>query len=369
MRTSEFRRLQFAWAVPALTAAAAAFGLAGWPVTAAVGSKPPHEVTVTVQEKAKRVDITVAGRPFTSYLWDEPLKKPVLYPLRSANGTLVTRGWPLDPRPGERVDHPHHVGLWLNYGNVNGLDFWNNSDTVKPENRAKMGTIVHRRIVDTRSGTGSGELIAEMDWTDARGAVLLHERAAFTFRGDAVARSVERITTLTAAGQRIVFTDNKEGFFGLRVARQLEHPSTTPEVFTDSRGTATTTPVMDNAGVTGTYVSSEGLKGDAVWGTRGRWTMLSGRIAERPVTLAILDHPANPGYPTYWHARGYGLFAANPLGHASLTEGKQPPFTLTLEPNTSVTFRYRLLIIDGAADSGDMEREARAFAGDQTSAR
>ena len=140
-------------------------------------------------------------------------------------------------------------------------------------------------------------------------------------------------------------------------------------MFTDSSGKATAVPVLDNTGITGTYVSSEGVKGDAVWGTRGRWTMLSGRIAERPVTLAILDHPANPGYPTYWHARGYGLFAANPLGHASLTEGKQPPFNLTLEPNASATFRYRLLIIDGAAGPDAIEREARAFAGEQTSER
>src|SRR6266404_1492904 len=83
-------------------------------------------VTVTPNESARRVDITIGGAPFTSYVWPERLRKPVLYPIRSAKGTLVTRGWPLDPRPGERVDHPHHVGLWLNYESVNGVDFWNN---------------------------------------------------------------------------------------------------------------------------------------------------------------------------------------------------------------------------------------------------
>src|SRR5213083_2408720 len=110
------------------------------------------------------VDVTIGGKPFTSYLWDEHLKKPVLYPLRSANGTLVTRGWPLDPRPGERVDHPHHVGLWFNYGNVNGLDFWNNSDAIPPADAAKMGTIVHRRIGKAESHAQSGTLTTESDW-------------------------------------------------------------------------------------------------------------------------------------------------------------------------------------------------------------
>src|SRR5215212_6033958 len=79
-------------------------------------------VTVTPNEAARRVDVSIGGKPFTSYIWPERLKKPVLYPLRTASGTLVTRGWPFDPRPGERIDHPHHVGLWFDYGDVNGVD-------------------------------------------------------------------------------------------------------------------------------------------------------------------------------------------------------------------------------------------------------
>jgi hypothetical protein len=338
-------------------------------LTVVVQTFPANEVTVTRNESAKRVDITIAGKPFTSYRWDAILKKPVLYPLRSANGTVVTRGWPLDPRPGERVDHPHHVGLWFNYGNVNGLDFWNNSDAIKPDDASKMGTIVHRRIVKVEGGADTGTLITDLDWTNSRSEVLLHERATFVFRGDDTTRTVDRVTTLTAAGQRVVFNDNKEGLFGLRVARQLEHPSKTAEVFTDANGRATAVPKLDNTGVNGMYISSEGKKGDDVWGTRGRWTMLTGRIGEHPVTLAMFDHPSNPGFPTHWHARGYGLFAANPLGQASLTEGRQQPFNLTLEPNASVTFRYRLLILDSVATAESIEREARTFAAQQTSER
>src|SRR5262245_49719614 len=109
-------------------------------------------VELKVNEAARRVEVTIDGKPFTSYIWPTTLKKPVLYPIRTAKGTLVTRGFPLDPRPGERVDHPHHVGLWLNHGNVNGLDFWNNSEAIKPEDAPKMGTIFHRRIVEAKSG-------------------------------------------------------------------------------------------------------------------------------------------------------------------------------------------------------------------------
>ncbi|HEV8367273.1 MAG TPA: DUF6807 family protein, partial [Pyrinomonadaceae bacterium] len=109
-------------------------------------------VRVVQKEAARRVDVSIQGQPFTSYLWSEKLKVPVLYPLRTAKGTVVTRGFPLDPRPGERVDHPHHIGLWLNYGNVNGVDFWNNSVSLPPEQQQKMGTVVHRRVARARNG-------------------------------------------------------------------------------------------------------------------------------------------------------------------------------------------------------------------------
>src|SRR5260370_10284417 len=100
---------------------------------------------------------------------------------------------------------------------------------------------------------------------------------------------------------------------------------------------------MDNPGVNGPYLTSEGKKGDAAWGTRGRWCNLSGLVADEPVTITILDHPANPGFPTYWHARGYGLFAANPLGQKIFSEGRQE-LNFSLAPNTGATFRYRIFI-------------------------
>src|SRR6201993_2510535 len=98
-------------------------------------------VRVVANEAQRRVDVTIDGQPFTSYIWPTSLKKPVLYPLVTDEGITVTRGYPLDPRPGERVDHPHHAGLWFNYGNVNDFDFWNNSYAIKKEDAHKMGNV------------------------------------------------------------------------------------------------------------------------------------------------------------------------------------------------------------------------------------
>jgi Methane oxygenase PmoA len=322
-------------------------------------------IQVIPNDAARRVDVIIDGKPFTSYIYPTSQKKPVLFPLRTAKGTFVTRGWPLEPRQGERVDHPHHVGLWLNYGDVNGLDFWGHSEATPADQAAKMGTIVHRTRAAAKSGADRGDLTVEADWLAHDGHVVLRERTHFTFQGTAESRSVERITTLTATDRRVVFRDTKEGMFGLRVARGLEQPADKPEVFTDAAGRPEKVPALDNAGVTGQYVSSEGLKGDAVWGTRAKWVLLSGTVESEPVTVVMLDHPDNPGFPTYWHARGYGLFSANPLGQKDFTQGKQE-LNLAVEPGKSITFRYRVLIL-GASTPETIEREYRAFASSPSS--
>jgi hypothetical protein len=327
---------------------------------AVVAVKSAGGVEIKVNEAARRVDVTIDGQPFTSYIWPDTLKKPVLYPLRTAKGTVVTRGFPLDPRKGERVDHPHHVGMWFNHGDVNNLDFWNNSDAIKAADAPKMGTIVHRKVLEAKSGTTEGVLVVETAWMAPGNKQLLKEVTRFVFSGAADARTIDRTTTLTALDEKVVFEDSKEGVFGMRVRRELEQPADKPEVFTDAAGRATPVAVLDNTGVTGRYLSSEGKEGDAVWSTRAKWTLLGGAVSGEPITIAILDHPSNVGYPTHWHARGYGLFAANPLGDKQFNEPKD--FNYTLDAGKSVTFKYRVLILSAPPSNERIERESRAFA-------
>src|ERR671930_139803 len=185
------------------------------------GVRTPR-IDVIPRDAERRVDILVDGQPFTSYIYPTTLKKPVLYPLRAASGAVVTRGWPLEPRPGERVDHPHQVGLWFDYGDVNGLDFWNNSEAIPAARAPVMGTILHRAVRRAESGAGEGVLEVTAEWIDHEGKALLREDTRFVFRAAAGLRSIDRITTLTALGQAVTFIDNKEGLIGIRVARALE---------------------------------------------------------------------------------------------------------------------------------------------------
>jgi hypothetical protein len=328
--------------------------------TTAVTTQTPR-IQVVAHAVAPRVDILIDGKPFTSYVYERNQKKPSLYPLLTAGGQPITRGFPLEPKPGERVDHPHHVGLWFNYGDVNGLDFWNNSDAVPAARADRMGTIVHKRVIETTSGKDKGELNVEMDWVDSKGTVLLKEHTRFVFQGDAKTRVVDRITRLSALKEPVVLGDSKEGVLGIRMARSLEQPSNQADTFVDASGKPGATRTVNNEGVTGQYVGSDGKTGDAAWGTKGPWMMLQGKVGGEPVTVAILDHPQNPGFPTYWHARGYGLFAANNLGQKGF-DPKQPEARRTIAPGESMTFRHRVLILDGSADPARLAADHKKFA-------
>ena len=325
-------------------------------------------VVVSEDEAKHRVDVTIDGAPFTSYLWDTNQRKPVLYPLIAPDGTTVTRGYPFVQVPGERVDHPHHAGLWFNYGNANGFDFWNNSDAIKTEDRPKYGTVLHERVVSTKSGKDSGELVVESIWITANGSgdKIMTQTTKYVFSrtmiGGQSARSIDLIVTLKALSP-VVFHDDKEGMLGIRVAHFLESATEKGGIFMDANGNSTKVDAGDTAGATGVYRTSEGKVGDAAWGTRGTWCVLTGTTAGHPETIAILDHTGNPGYPAYWHARGYGLFAVNPLG-AHIFDPKAPAMNFSIGKGESATFKYRVLLISGTASDGEMNKVAKVFDGE-----
>ncbi|HZH67277.1 MAG TPA: PmoA family protein, partial [Flavisolibacter sp.] len=267
-----------------------------------------------IEKKDQRsLHILYNGKLMTAYRYDDSVRKPFLFPLNTVDGITVTRGWPIEPRPGERTDHPHHNGLWMNYESVNGLDFWNNSTAIEPAKRGLYGTIRHDAVISKKAKRDKATLIVTADWLHPDGHVLLKEQTTFLFSVKGTVFFIERIAALAAAKEEVVFKDVKDGFLAIRVARELEMPSTQEDVFTDIHGNKTSVPKSaNNQGVTGMYRSSEGVTGDAMWSTKGRWATLQGKKEGKDVAIGIIDHPSNVGYPAYWHARGYGLFALNP---------------------------------------------------------
>jgi hypothetical protein len=309
---------------------------------------------------SKKVELRYDGKLFTAYCYFDSTEKPVLFPIKTTSGVTITRGYPVAPRPGERTDHPHHLGLWLNYESVNGLDFWNNSDAIAQEKKPHYGSIRHVKVVSKESKKDKAKLEASSQWVDNQGKILLDETTQFVFVKSGNDYIIDRVSTLEAKVAEVVFKDVKDGMLAIRVSRELEQPSKENSKFVDAHGNVTTVPPSDTQ-VTGLYVNKEGLTGDNIWGKRSKWACLNGKQNGETVSIAIIDHPKNPGYPTYWHARGYGLFAANPLGQKVFSQGKEE-LNMILKQGEKAVFRYRVIIHSGSTlSAAEIDKQADDF--------
>jgi hypothetical protein len=294
----------------------------------------------------KQIDVMFNNQLLTSYCYYDSVMKPVLYPLMTVSGTVVTRGYPLNPTAGERVDHPHHIGLWLNYESVNGLDFWNNSTAIAYERRPNYGTILHDKVIEKKVVRDKAALKVSALWKSKSNDALLAEQTNYEFQVKGADFIVDRITTLRAFANEVIFKDVKDGFLAIRVARELELPANDKAKIVGTDGNVAPEPTSDHSNATGTYVSSENLTGNEVWGTRAKWVTLLGQKGGKEVSITIIDHPENPGYPAYWHARDYGLFAVNPLGQEVFSKGKEK-LGFKLMKGEDVVFRYRIIVHEG----------------------
>jgi hypothetical protein len=272
-----------------------------------------------------KIDVMMGENHFTSYRYGDQLTKPILFPLRSPSGIPVNRSYPLADVEGESKDHPHHAGLFFTYDDVNNEGFWNNV-TSPPQ-------IKHIKVTEMTGGTGRGKLSTVMHWVGKTGDVLLVEKRDMIFCAGTDEYFIDFSIDLIAQDTKVVFGDTKEGMFGIRVADWLRE-----------------------VGGNGRYLSSEGNRNEKdIWGRRAEWVRLQGQKDGRTIGIVIVNKPNSVNYPTYWHARGYGLFAANPLGQYVFEKarGKENPqrFQLTLQAGQTAHFGFRVIIYEGQRPS------------------
>lgn len=271
------------------------------------------------------VAVEVGGQPFTTFYFGDAAPKPYLHPLLTAGGLRLTRLYPIESTEAGSHDHPHHRGLWMTHGDVNGIDFWA-SET--EQRKGKQGLVVLKKILRMQDGAKSGTLRVLLEWQDPAGRTMVTEDRLMTFSGDKDKRSIDFDVTLSVPS-KTVFGDTKEGFFALRLRDEL----------TEEKGS-------------GHMTNAEGKLGmKQVWGKQSPWVDYAGTLDGHKIGIAIFDHPGNPHYPTWWHARDYGLFAANPFGEKDFTGDKSKNGSVTVEAGKSLRFRYRVLIHTGDANS------------------
>jgi methane monooxygenase PmoA-like len=284
---------------------------------------------VELLRKGDRVEVLIGGRPFTTYFFPADVAKPYLQPLRSAQGTIITRDFPIgNTIPAEHLKdrslEPHQRPLFFGHGNIDGIDFWGEAVFPQYSDDTVFGRAVLKELEEVRGGTDSGVLRAGFELTGPRGRVIADEIQSFVFGGDANTRWIDCEFTLVANhGSDVTLGDTKEGTFGIRLAKELNSPP-------------------------GRMVNSAGAEGEkAIWGKRADWVDIDGTVEEEELGIAVFDSPASFRHPVYWHARGYGLLAANPFGWREFYNDPQKDGSWTIQQGKKMKFRYRVFIHHG----------------------
>lgn len=308
--------------------------------------KTSDYVSFVQNDSLNKLDVFIDNKFFTSYIYaDSILRKPVLFPVHTASGKRITRGFPISPNKGERIDHPHHYGIWFNHGVVNEIDFWN-SAVVPKDPEARYGRINHVNFLKIESGN-PGVLEVEKEWRSDTDQLVLKEQTQYIFSGNAKTRLITHITKIYAPENDVFFEDSKEGMFAMRVRREMEIASDQPaELFDDSRGTEDSA-ILKDINVSGQYRNSNGIEGyPAVWGKRAKWMQLAGIVEGDSISICMFDHTKNLNHPPHWMARDYGLYGINPFGSNIYTNGEEQ-FNFTLKKGETAKFIHQVAIING----------------------
>lgn len=289
-----------------------------------------YKPRISLEERDGAIDVGFEGKPITSYVFSYP-NKPYFYPLLGPRGQRITRAYPMEDVQGESRDHRHHRSLWFAHGDINGIDFWSESP--------KGGRIVHRNFKKLSGGPIYGLISEGCDWISSDGQRICKEsREVRIYRTDLGIIMDFRIT-LHATDGPIRIGDTKEGSFAIRVA--------------DS---------MTVTGGKGHIENSRGQKDRNAWGKRAEWCDYWGPVGDTVVGIAIMDHPSNYNHPTFWHARDYGLFAANPFGARDFTGDKNADGSVLIEKGGELTLKYRVFIHDGDTSSARIKDLWEAYA-------
>jgi hypothetical protein len=286
---------------------------------------------ITVERFKDGAIVKIDGQLFAEYLVRSGTK-PILWPIIGPTGKPMTRDFPMRDRAGEKKDHPHQRSLWFSHGNVGGVDFWS-------ERGKGVGTIKHLEFTKLAGGK-PGVIGTRNAWLAPDGRRVCEDERILRFDTDGDARWIDFEITLKALDGDVVFGDTKEGAFGVRVAESLSV----------------------DAKHGGKIINSEGQENDKAWGQPAAWVDYHGSIDGQVLGIAIFNHPSSFRYPTHWHVRGYGLFAANPFGLHEFSGNKTDSGALTLSQGKTVTLRYRVLLHRGDEREGKVAERFSTYA-------
>jgi hypothetical protein len=313
-----------------------------------VALSPLTAAPVKLTKLADRVRVEIGGQLFTEYVHGDGSSRPYCYPILLGDGTGLTRDFPMKDTPGEDLDHKHHRALMFVHGDANKIDFWNEGKAGPP---LPKGLTVHDGGLETTDGD-TGTLRTRNRWMSPDGRHIASDETTIRFRdaGNGNRTLDYEVTIKALADTPLVLGDSKEGTMAIRVAQWLTLPHRMGG--------------KDIPGV-GHLLTSTGIRDKDVWGKRAAWCDYYATRDGKTYGIAIFDHPQNLRHPTWWMARDYGLFAANPFGQHEFEPAAKHPRGMgdyTIPAGGSLTLRYRFYFHAGDPEVAKVADTYAAYA-------
>lgn len=289
-----------------------------------------HGKKLQIKKDGDRELVMIGDAMFTA-LNTKGQRLPYLYPIIGPTGAEMTRNYPIKQGvKGEATDHPHHISMWFAHGSVSGVNYWHN--------KKDSGTVQNAQMIYASDPSPRPVIGASDVWLKGNKEPLADVKTRYAFEVLADGSRVIDYTTSIAPSDGIeplVFGDTKEGTMAIRM-----HPALR----------------IKGEVATGKAINSEGHKDRDVWGKRAKWVAYWGQIDGKTCGIAIFDHPTNLRHPTWWHARDYGLFTANPFGMSDFERGKHKrgAGNHAVKAGEQLDLQYRFVFFAGTAEEADI---------------
>jgi hypothetical protein len=275
---------------------------------------------VWFEQSEARLQIKLGKDPLATYVYrDDAVLRPYFSDLHAPDAIPVTRRFP--PVEGkDPTDHATmHPGLWLAFGDINGVDFWRNK-----------GRVEHERFVEPpTAGSAKGSFVVRNRYVARPGeAPVCFETSRVTVLARPTSILLVIDSELVSDAHPLAFGAQEEMGVGVRVA----------------------TPLAVKQG--GRLLNSDGLTGERqAWGKHANWCDASGTVDGRRAGVTLMPDPAC--FSSGWfHVRDYGLMVANPIERSATKNGE--PAKLVLARGQPLRLRFGVLL-HGEPDGLDLQ--------------
>jgi hypothetical protein len=271
---------------------------------------PLSGAKINAVKVGSKINVTIDGKFFTSYIFSEDEKYPFFYPVNGpVSGGSVTSM--------RNAVYPHHTSLFFGCDQVNGGNYW--------QEGLERGRIISVNAQILKQGGDSVVITDECIWSRPGALSPVKDTRVIIITAPSAAVTQIDVEITMEMLMDVHIRKTNHSLFSARMAADL---------------------AVTNGG---TMINAEGAQGEKeTFGKGSPWIDYYGKRGNAVEGLAIMQHPSNPWYPSPWFTRDYGFISPTPM------YWPKDDVETFMEKGTQLKLRYRVLVHSGTHTDADI---------------